>query len=167
MRRKNIAVAVAVVVVLLVPEMLRAQQKSAVELTSLAEVEVTEKGAQGEKIVKRKDAALAKVVPGDVVIFTTTYKNAGKQPAASVVITNPVPGHMVYVDKSAEGTGARIDYSVDGGKTYGAPDKLKITDSQGKVRPALAQDYTMIRWTLPAPLAPGGTGTVSFRARVK
>jgi len=37
---------------------------------------------------------------------------------------NPVPENMTYIDKSAEGKGARIDYSVDGGKTYGAADKL-------------------------------------------
>jgi uncharacterized repeat protein (TIGR01451 family) len=166
MRGKGIAVTV-VVALLLAPAMLRAQQKSAIELTSLAEVEVTEKDAKGEKVVKRKEASLAKVVPGDVVIFTTTYRNTGKQPATNVMITNPVPGHMVYVDKSAEGKGARIDYSIDGGKTYGLPDKLKVTDSQGRVRPALAQEYTVIRWVLSAPLAPGGTGTVSFRALVK
>jgi len=89
------------------------------------------------------------------------------QPAGNVTIMNPVPEHMAYVDKSAEGTGARIDYSIDGGKTYAAPDKLKVTDGQGKVRPALAQDYTHIRWVLIAPLAPGGTGGVSFKARLK
>ncbi|HEY5915667.1 MAG TPA: hypothetical protein VJA21_34205, partial [Verrucomicrobiae bacterium] len=146
---------------------LSAQQKSAVELTTLAEVEVAEMNAQGEKVMKRKEAALAKVVPGDIVIFTTTYRNTGKQPATNVVITNPVPGHMVCVDKSVEGKNARIDYSVDNGKTYGAPEKLTITDSQRRVRPALAEDYTVIRWVLTRPLAPGGTGTVSFRARVK
>jgi len=166
MRGKGIAVTV-VVTLLLASGLLHAQQKSAIELTSLAEVEVTEKDAKGEKVVKRKEAALAKVVPGDVVIFTTTYRNTGKQPATNVMIMNPVPGHMVYVDKSAEGKGARIDYSIDGGQSYGLPDKLKVTDSQGRVRPALAQEYTVIRWVLSAPLAPGGTGTVSFRALVK
>ncbi|MHB8844931.1 MAG: hypothetical protein ACYC7L_09305 [Nitrospirota bacterium] len=166
MRGKGIAVAVAVTL-LLAPALLRAQQKSAIELTSLAEVEVAEKNARGEKVVRRKEAALAKVVPGDVVIFTTAYRNTGKQPATSVVITNPVPGPMAYIDKSAEGKGARIDYSVDHGRSFGLPATLTVTDSQGRVRPAVASDYTVIRWVLTAPLAPGGTGTVSFRARVK
>lgn len=166
MRGKGIAVAV-VVTLLLAPALLRAQQKSTIELTSLAEVEVAEKNARGEKRVIRKEAALAKVVPGEVVIFTTTYRNTGKQPATGVSITNPVPGHMVYIDKSAEGKGARIDYSIDSGRTYGGPAALTVTDGQGRVRPAVASDYTVIRWVLTAPLAPGGAGTVSFRARVK
>ena len=159
--------AVMAIALLLMPAALPAQQKSAIQLTSVAEVEVTEKNAQGEKEVKRKDAALAKVVPGDLVIFTTRYVNTGKQPAANVTVMNPVPEHMTYIDKSAEGKGARIDFSVDGGKTYGAPDKLKVTDGQGRVRPALAKDFTHIRWILIAPLAPGGTGSVSFRAQLK
>ena len=152
---------------LLMPAALPAQQMSTIQLTSVAEVEVTEKNAQGEKEVKRKEAALAKVVPGDLVIFTTRYVNTGKQPAGNVTVMNPVPEHMTYVDKSAEGKGARIDFSVDGGKTYGSPDKLTVKDGQGRARPALARDYTHIRWVLTAPLAPEGTGSVSFRAQLK
>jgi uncharacterized repeat protein (TIGR01451 family) len=151
----------------LAPAAVPAQQKSAIELKSVAEVEVAEKNAQGETVTKRKEAALAKVVPGDVVVFTTRYVNTGKEPAGNVTIMNPVPDHMSYIDKSVEGKGARIDFSVDGGKTYGQPDKLKVTDGQGKVRPALARDYTHIRWILTAPLAPGGTGSVSFKAQLK
>jgi len=166
MRGKSIAVTV-VVTLLFMPTLLRAQQKSAIELKSVAEVEVTGKNAKGEMTVERKEAALAKVVPGDVVIFTTTYRNTGKEPATGVTITNPVPAHMVYVDKSSEGKGCRIDYSIDNGKSYGLPDKLRVTDSQGRVRPALASDYTVVRWVLTAPLAPGASGTVSFRARVR
>jgi uncharacterized repeat protein (TIGR01451 family) len=158
---------VMVMALLLMPAALPAQQTSTIQLTSVAEVEVTEKNAQGEKEVKRKEAALAKVVPGDLVIFTTRYVNTGKQPAGNVTVMNPVPEHMTYVDKSAEGKGARIDYSIDGGKTYGSPAKLTVTDGQGRVRPALATDYTHVRWVLIAPLAPGGTGSVSFRAQLK
>jgi len=159
--------AVMAVVFLLVPALSPAQQKSAIELTSVAEVEVTEKNASGVSEVKRQEAQLAKVVPGSIVIFSVRYKNTGKDPASNVTVMNPVPENMVYVDKSAEGKGARIDYSIDGGKTYGAPEKLTVRDSQGKVRPALAKDYTHIRWVLAAPLAPGGTGSVSFRAQLK
>jgi uncharacterized repeat protein (TIGR01451 family) len=154
-------------VLLLVPASLPAQQKSAIELQSIAEVEKVEKNAQGEKEVKRQAAATAKVVPGDVVIFTTRYVNTSDKPVSNVTIMNPVPEHMAYLDKSAEGKGARIDYSVDSGKTYAAIDKLTVKDSAGKTRPAAAQDYTHIRWVLTAPLAPGGTGSVSFKAQLK
>jgi len=166
MDRKGLGMMMAFAL-LVAPMTLQAQQKSAVELTSVAEVEVTEKNAQGEKEVKRKEAALAKVVPGDVVIFTTRYANTSDKPVNNVMIMNPVPDHMVYLDKSAEGRGARIDYSADRGKTYGAPDKLTVKDSAGKTRPAAAADFTNIRWVLTAPLAPGGTGSVSFKAQLK
>src|SRR5512139_1545220 len=144
---------VVIAALLSAPAALPAQQKSSIELTTVAEVEVTGKNSQGEKEVKRMEAAMAKVVPGDVVIFTTRYSNTGKEPANNVTIMNPVPEHMAYVDRSAEGRGARIDYSIDGGRTYAAPDKLVITDGQGKTRMALAKEYTHIRWVLTVPLA--------------
>lgn len=152
---------------LLLPAAARAQQKGSIDLKSIAEVEVTETNAKGQKEVKRVEVAKAKVVPGDVVIFTTTYTNIGKQPADKVVITNPMPEHMDYVDQSAEGKGAKIDFSVDKGKTYATPDKLMITDAQGKTRKAGPKDYTTIRWILVKSVPPGGTGSVSFRAKVQ
>ena len=149
------------------PMLAQAQQKSAIELKSVAEVDVVEKNALGEKEVKRTDVKEAKVVPGDTVIYTTRYVNRSDNTVNNLTITNPVPEHMVYADKSAEGKGARIDYSVDGGKTYAAPDKLSVRDETGKTRPAAAGDYTHIRWIITTPVAPGGTGSVSFRALLK
>lgn len=144
-----------------------AADKGAIELKSVAEVEVTTKNAKGEKEVKRVEAAKANVVPGEAVIFTTYYSNNGKEPASDIVINNPMPEHMLYIDGSAEGSGTKIEFSVDKGKSFGAPEILKVKDDKGKERPALASDYTHIRWTLSKPLAPGGKGSVSFRAKVK
>ena len=152
---------------LLIPATARAQQQGTIELKSVAEVEMTETNAKGAKEVKRVDAAKSKVVPGDVVIYTTTYTNIGKDAAEKVVITNPVPEHMNYVDKSAGGEGVKIDFSVDNGKSYAAPDGLTITDAQGKKRKAGPADFTTIRWTLVKPLQPGGTGSVFFRAKLQ
>lgn len=154
------------VLVLLLPLAAGAQQKGSIELKSLAEVEVVQTDAAGKKTVSRVDAATAKVVPGDIVIFTTEYRNIGSRPAENVAITNPVPEHVVYVDKSAGGRGARIDFSVDGGKGYAAAEKLVVTEA-GKKRKAGAQDYTHIRWTLTKPVPPGGKGSVSFKAKIK
>jgi uncharacterized repeat protein (TIGR01451 family) len=145
-----------------------AQQKSgSIELKSTAEVEVVAKKAQGEKTSQRMDASKAKVIPGDAVIFITRYTNTDSKPAERVVLTNPVPEHVAYVDRSAEGKGSKIDFSVDGGKKFSAMDKLTKTDAAGKIKPASAGDITHIRWTLSKPLAPGGQGSVSFRGRVK
>lgn len=151
---------------MLVPALAWSQQGS-IELKSVTEVEVVTTNAKGEREVKRIEAAAAKVTPGDTVIITTTYRNTGKKPAANVTITNPVPQHTEYVDKTAEGAGSRIEFSVDRGKTYGAPDKLTVKDAKGKVRKAAPADYTDIRWMLGEQLKPGGAGSVSFRARIK
>jgi uncharacterized repeat protein (TIGR01451 family) len=154
-------------VLLLLPLTATAQKKGSIELRSISEVEVATTNAKGEKEVKRVDAAAAKVIPGDVVIFTTQYANIDKKPVEKVVITNPVSEHLIYVENSAEGQGMKIEFSVDQGKRYATPDKLTKTDAKGVSRRALARDYTHIRWTLGKPLAPGGKGSVTFRAMVK
>jgi len=158
---------VVLVLALLTPAAAWAQQKGSIELKSIAEVELTETNAKGEKEVKRVDTAKAKVVPGDIVIFSTYYTNIGSKPAANVMITNPVPEHMLYVERSAEGKGTTIEFSVNGGKSYSTPDKLSVTDASGKSRKAAASDYTHIKWTVSKPVAPGTKGDVSFKAKLQ
>jgi uncharacterized repeat protein (TIGR01451 family) len=152
---------------LLLPVAALAQQQGSIELKSTAQAEVVETNKKGEKQVKRVEVSKAKVVPGDVVVFTTTYKNVGKQPADKVTIMNPVPEHMLYVDQSAEGKGMKIEFSVDKGKSYGSPNTLMVIDALGNKQQATILDYTNIRWIAVKPLAPGGKGTVSFKAKLK
>ena len=159
-------IAVSVALVLLLPAIAPAQQKGSIVLTTVSEVDVTQKNAEGKKEVKRIEAAKANVVPGDTVIFTIAYENRDTKPADRVVVINPVPEHMTYVDKSAEGTGTAIDFSIDGGRTYAQPGKLRVTE-KGVQRSARPAEYTHIRWVLAKPLPPGGKGTVSFKARLK
>jgi len=159
--------AAVVAALLLMPAALLAQQQSGIEITTAATVEVLQKNEKGEKVAVQRDLAAAKVVPGDTVSFTLTYANRGKQPATNVTVIDPVPEHLAYVDGSAQGTGTRIEFSIDGGRTYRTPDKLTVTGGDGKVRPAQGTDYTHIRWTVTAPLAAGVSGTVSFKAKVK
>jgi uncharacterized repeat protein (TIGR01451 family) len=140
----------------------RAQQKGSIELRMIAEQEVEVTSAEGEKEVKRMPAAV--VVPGDEVIYTISYRNVGEDTADSVVITNPVPTHMLYKDGSAGGEGTVITFSVDDGKTYDVPGNLKVLDADGKERSAVASDYTHIRWTLEKSVSPEAVGYVSFRA---
>lgn len=152
---------------LLAPAAVWAQQKGVLDIKTVSEVEVTQTNAEGKKEVKRIDATTRNVAPGQTVIFTNNYTYAGDKPATDVVIKNPVPEHMLYVDGTAEGNGTRIEFSVDKGKTYAAADKLKVTSSDGKDRRAAAVDYTHIRWTIEKPLQKGAQGSVSFRAKVQ
>lgn len=158
---------VVVALAMLAPAAAWTQQKGAIQLKSRAEVELTERSEKGAQVKKLVELAKTPTVPGTTVIFTTTYTNTGKQPAHAVVVTNPVPEHTVYVDQSAEGKNASIAFSVDKGRTYGAPEKLVIRNPDRTTRKATAADYTHIRWTLTAPIAPGGTGSVSFAAKIK
>ncbi|GAB4277064.1 MAG: hypothetical protein Kow0092_32850 [Deferrisomatales bacterium] len=135
-----------------------------IRLTSTAEVEVTRVDEEGRTAVERVPAA--KVVPGEVVLYTNRYENVGEQPAENVVITNPVPEHMTYVAGSAFGEGTRITFSVDGGARFDLPENLTVIGPDGRPRPASAEEYTHVRWARSRPVEPGETGAVGFRARL-
>lgn len=153
--------------VLLFPVAAWTQQKGGIEIKTVSEIEVTQTTAEGKKEVKRIDATTKNVAPGQTVVFTNYYTYSGDKPATDVVIKNPVPEHMSYVNGTAEGKGTKIEFSVDQGKTFAAADKVRVKTAEGKERPAAAADYTYIRWTIDKPLQKGAKGSVSFRAMVK
>lgn len=144
-----------------------AEKNKNIELTSSAEIEVMVKNEKGKETKIRKDASKANVIPGTPVIFTIYYKNAGNKPATDIVITNPVSPHISYMGGTAEGENAQIAFSVDKGKTFAAPEKLKVRDADGKERAAKPEEYTHIQWTLKKPVSKGENGSVSFKAKVK
>lgn len=164
MKRK---VLIALAFIMVLPIIAVAAEPGSIELRSQAEVEIVVINDKGEKEIKRVGAEEAEVFPGDEVIFTTHYKHVGKKPADKVVITNPVPKHMVYTGKSAEGKETEIVFSIDGGKKYDKPSKLKVRSMDGKERVASPADYTHIRWSFKADLKQGEKGSVSFRAKLK
>ncbi len=106
-------------------------------------------------------------VPGDEIVYTTTFTNVGDEPADNVLITNPIPAEMRYAAGSAFGPGADIEYSADGGVNYSDAASLLVSDAGGQQRVASVDDYTHIRWQLTEPLAPGAQGIARFRAVVR
>ena len=136
-----------------------------IELETISELEITEVNAKGEKKVKRVPAKT--VVPGSFVVYTITAKNTGAEQADNVVVTNPIPKQVQYIDGSATGAGTDITFSVDGGKQYEKPNKLTVKDAEGKPRPATAVDYTHVRWVFNSNLQPGQERAVSYRVQVK
>jgi uncharacterized repeat protein (TIGR01451 family) len=54
-------------------------------------------------VTDKKSAA-----PGDTITYTIIYHNIGTAPAADIVITNPIPANMLYVENSARGEGSDI-----------------------------------------------------------
>jgi uncharacterized repeat protein (TIGR01451 family) len=139
--------------------------QGSLQLTNEVFQEVTTTGADGKKTVKRVPATT--VVPGTEVIYVVTYKNVGTQPAENVVVTNPVPKELALKSESTAVPGTTVEYSVDGGKTYGALATLRVVGADGKPRAALAGDVTHVRWKLARAVKPGEQGSVSLRAVLK
>jgi uncharacterized repeat protein (TIGR01451 family) len=137
--------------------------QSPVSLKSTVETERMVKQADGQMVAKRSPVKSA--VPGDEVIFTNTFTNVGAKPAGDLVLTNPIAADLRL--KKAWGEGATITYSVDGGKTYGTPEQLKVTGKDGQVRAAKADDYTHVRWVMQSTLAVGASTAVGFNASVR
>lgn len=127
------------------------------------EVEVTDAAGKKSKQLQPVTGA----VPGQEVVYVITYRNTGAKPAENVKVKNPVPKGLVYVPGSANAPGAQVDVSVDGGKQFGALEKLKVPGGDGKPRAATAADVTTVRWILAAPVKAGAEGKVSYRARVQ
>jgi uncharacterized repeat protein (TIGR01451 family) len=133
---------------------------SALEIRSIAEVE--SRSAEGVKLVPAN-----RVVPGDRVLYTLEVRNAAAAPVDAPSISYAIPEHMRYVADSAVGPGAAVSYSVDGGRSFERAENLKVQESDGRLRPAVAADYTDIRWQLKNSLKPNSVAFVRFRALVK
>lgn len=136
---------------------------AAVELNMAVQREMEVTDNKGNKTLKLVEPKI--VVPGDTVVYTTSYFNNAKTLADNVLITNPIPKDTTYVDGSATGVNSAITYSVDGGKNFDLPEKLSVTATNGKHRPATAKDYTHIRWIIKS-LSPQARGQVSFQTKI-
>jgi uncharacterized repeat protein (TIGR01451 family) len=141
---------------------------NSVVLTSEAMVERNETDATGkEKQVLKKPSDVI-VVPGDRIIFTLRYVNNGAEPASGFRATNAMPAPVQFVSVAEDWA----EVSVDGGKSWGKLAELKVTaknaDGTGDVvRAATAEDVTHVRWVFTTPIAPGATGSVSYRGLIK
>ena len=65
-----------------------------------------------------------KLLPGERVGYQIEVNNKGNEPAADIVIENPIPEHTTYVQDSAKGLNTLIEFSVDNGKTFALPANL-------------------------------------------
>ncbi|MEW5797472.1 MAG: hypothetical protein AB1728_00570 [Bacteroidota bacterium] len=87
--------------------------------------------------------------PGDTVTYTISYHNIGNAFAQDVVITNPIPENMYYVNGSAAGANAEITLER---KQVAAP-------QQG--------DVVSVKWLIKKRILPGEEGSVSMKAVVR
>jgi uncharacterized repeat protein (TIGR01451 family) len=141
----------------------QAPERGCIELKTVAELKqsyVDENGKAATRLVP-----IAKVVPGDEVVWTITANNVCAKPAADVAITNAVPEHMHYVGDTAFGPGSQIEFSLDG-KAFALPQALTVATADGGKRAARADEYSHIRWVLGRPIGPSETLIVRYRAVV-
>ncbi len=137
---------------------------AAIALTAVAEVEirVSSSGREATRLVPAD-----RVVPGDEIFYTLEIRNTGSATVRAPSVVYPVPEHTRYVADSAIGPGAEVSYSIDGGRSFGQPENLKVAGLAGAPRPAAAADYTHIRWQLTHGLKGKSVAFARFRAVVK
>ena len=137
------------------------QEPQHLDVSTVVQKEETFTNDAGE--IQTRLVTAESVTPGETVFYTITFKNIGDESADKVVITNPIADSLVYVDGSAFGPGTDIEFSVDGGKTYGKPDELTVEEG-GETRAAENKDFTHVRWVMQGNLAAGAQGTARFAA---
>jgi uncharacterized repeat protein (TIGR01451 family) len=138
-----------------------AQDQGHLNVTTIVQKEQVTVNDTGE--AETQLVAADTVVPGEKVVYTITFQNISDEAAENVVITNPISGELMYVDGSAFGPGSDIQFSVDGGLTFANSNELTVTED-GVTRPAVAEDFTHIRWVMQQKLAAGAQGVARFAA---
>jgi uncharacterized repeat protein (TIGR01451 family) len=103
-------------------------------------------GAGALEITKTVDVVTAR--PGDFINYTITYRNNGPAPIGAIVINDATPAYTVYASGACATLGA--------GLTGCALTTQPTVNGTG----ALA-------WTLTGSLAPGASGSVTFRVKVQ
>ena len=137
-----------------------AQATQPVELAGEVKLERTVTGGDGKPKTER--VAPEVIVPGDRLIFATTYRNTGAEPVENFIVRNALPGPV----RLADDADAALVVSVDGGKAWGLLRELKVANADGTSRPAQAADVTHVRWTL-AVVKPGEGGRIEYPAIIR
>ncbi len=162
---KTIRILMLSVVLLAAAASAHADQPGGIELRTTAEVEITAEQPDGTVAVRRETAV--KVIPGDEVVYTMHYRNGAAAAAEDVVITNPLPEHMLLMRTGGLPSGLSLTFSVDQGANFDALARLEVSGEDGRPRPATAADCTHLRWSFQRPLAPGETGAVAYVAQLQ
>ena len=128
--------------------------------TELVAEKLVRQASGKESFVKADD-----VKPGDVVVYTATYKNTGTAVAHALVATVPVPPGMDWQGAAGEKL-APSQASLDGITFSAIPltRKVKVADKELQQAVPLNQ-YRYLRWSLPD-LSAGANVSVKVTAKV-
>ena len=98
---------------------------------------------------------------GDRLVYVVSWR-APQTKGEHLTITNPLPRTIAYERSS----GGDEDVSVDGGRSWGKLDGLRVRDGS-EWRYATPQDVTHIRWKVPPQLALAGSGRLTWSGIVR
>ena len=108
--------------------------------------------------------------PGTVVRYAIDAANVGAEAARDLRPQDRVPfGTVLLAASPSAPTGASVEYSVDGGKSWAAHPTLVVRDAAGNASTVAATPdrYTAIRWLAPTALPHGAHERFSFEVTVK
>ena len=148
-------------------------KKSQVQLQLEAEKKIIKKDAQGQQKVTWQGLNNgAQVQPGDVLRYSVTGANNGNKAVKNLAINQPIPKGMVYVVNSAtvnSNSGAKVTYSIDGGKTYvkNPTVQVKLANGQTETRPAPDTAYTHVRWNFGESVAAKAAVKGTYQVKVR
>jgi uncharacterized repeat protein (TIGR01451 family) len=122
---------------------------------------------------KRVETVSGKVVlnpadsgkPGDLVEYTGTWRNAGRNGVEKLVATIPVPAGTTFVAGTAHPASAQA--STDGTRFAALPLMRAVRQPDGTTRqePVPLSEYRYVRWEL-GTLAAGADAVVKLRVRI-
>lgn len=110
-----------------------------------------------------KPAAQGK--PGDVIDYSSTYRNGGTAAAATLLATVPVPPGTTFMAGSAQPAAAQA--STDGIRFASMPLQRMVRLPNGSERkePVPLAEYRALRWEI-GTLAAGASAVVGLRVRI-
>ncbi|BAY10924.1 DUF11 domain-containing protein [Calothrix sp. NIES-2098] len=147
-------------------------KKGAVQLRLEAEKKVVQDNQGKQTVTWQALQGQVVVHPGDILRYTVTGGNNGDKAVKNLTINQAIPQGMVYVLKSAtvnDKQGAKITYSIDGGRSFVENPTIKVTLPNGKeeTRPAPATAYTHIRWNFGSSVSAKETVKGTYQAQVR
>jgi len=155
-------------VMTVLPVLVQAREKPNMDLKLKAEKEVVLKDPEGKPRTEWRE--VKNFEPGDLLRYTITYTNTSPAEVRDAIIIDPIPPGTTFVSGSVEGKNSEITFSLDG-KSFQSPPLLKYkVKSPGAAEQqftATPEMYTHIRWKITKPVPAGGSGTVSFKIKVK
>jgi uncharacterized repeat protein (TIGR01451 family) len=160
-----LAASTALLFALVLPGLASAASRPTVQLKLTGSV--VSKSADGRTLLTPVEKEAPK--SGDTVEYAIAATNVGTAPALKLMPQGKIPAGTSYVEGSAKAQRAKVEFSLDQGKTWSASPTVTVKGPSGTplVKKADPSLYTTIRFVTDGALAPHGTALYSYEVRVK